>query len=299
MKGALDITEEEYRKYPGISFSNLAAFWNKGIYSPDHALMKTEFKSYFEFGKMFETLIQDQATGSTMFQERFFQSKVDAKMPDDLIKWIDNKEPLDSFYVYTQKGDLSGTYKTRHAFLDEAQAEPGKIPVSTGDWTLLHTLVDRMMNMKYSDVRVGDILSNANFQVPIAWTSDIDGLKKKALIDCLVEIGGEFYPFDIKTTAGFKQFGYVLSDKYWIQHTHYVEGVNDCFGLCMSMPFLVASKEAPFLCQPWDIDKETTDMEAMHAEYHQVCEAYVKWLADGRKPKGFLPLTKKKLYFRG
>ncbi|MBI9093077.1 MAG: PD-(D/E)XK nuclease-like domain-containing protein [Desulfobacterium sp.] len=297
--GKLEITEEEYRKLPGLNFSSLAAFYNKGTYSPDHALMTFQFKSYFEFGKMFESLIQDMATGSKEFDVRFFQSTVDGTMPDDLIKWIDEKEDLENHYVYTQKGALSGTYKKRHAFLDEARAHPGKIPVSTKDWTMLHTLADRMMNMKYSDALVGDLLANAEFQVPIAWTSSVDGLDKKALIDCLVELNGEFHPFDIKTTADFKRFGYMLSDKYFIQEIHYTEGINEALGVCMTMPFLVASKEAPHLCQPWEVDYGDIDRKSLaHDEYHDLCSAYAKWIGDGRKPKGWLPLTKKKIYIQ-
>lgn len=296
MKGQLDITEAEYRKYPGLNFSNMAAFYNKGIYSPDHALMKFHYKSYFEFGKMFETMVQDMATGSKEFEKRFFQSTVTGTMPDDLIKWIDEKDNLEDHYEYTTKRALHGTYKKRHAFLDEAQSHPGLIPVSTKDWEMLKTLSDRMMNMKYSDALVGDLLANAEFQVPIAWTSSIDGFKKKALLDCIVKLGSEFFPFDIKTTAGFKQFGYMLSDKYIWQETHYVEGVNEVFGTCLKMPFLVASKEAPYLCQPWEVDHE--NLEHIHNEYHELCETYVKWLADGRKPKGYLPLVKKTIYIK-
>lgn len=296
MKGQLDITESEYRKYPGLNFSSMAVFYNKGTYSPDHALMKFHYKSYFEFGKMFETMVQDMATGSKEFEKRFFQSTVDGTMPDDLIKWIDEKEDLESHYIYTQKGTLHGTYKKRHAFLDEAQSNPGLIPVSTKDWEMLKTLSDRMMNMKYSDALVGDLLANAEFQVPIAWTSSIDGFKKKALLDCIVKFRDEFFPFDIKTTAGFKQFGYMLSDKYIWQETHYVEGVNEVFGTCLKMPFLVASKESPYLCQPWEVDHE--NLEQIHSEYHDLCEAYVEWLAGGRKPKGYLPLAKKTIYIK-
>jgi hypothetical protein len=299
MKGQLEITEEEYRKYPGLNFSSLASFYNKGTYSPDHALMSIDFKSYFEFGKMFEALLQDTATGTKTFDERFFQSTVDGNMPDKMIQWIDEKHDLTSYYVYTKKGDLSGTYKTRHAFLDEALENPGKIPVSTGDWEMLHTLTDRMMNMKYSDALVGDLLANAEFQVPIAWESSIDGLRKKALLDCIVQIGDEFYPFDIKTTAAFKQFGYMLSDKYWVQEIHYTEGVNEVFGTCMTMPFLVASKEAPYLCQPWECDYGDIDKKTIaHEEYHNLCQAYIDWLSDGRNPIGWLPLTKKPIFFR-
>ena len=124
-----EISEPEYRAAKGLNFSSLAAYYNKGENSPDHALIKTEFKSYFEYGKMFESKLQDMATGSTVFDDRFFQSKVSGNMPDQMIKWIDEGEDLESHIVYTKAGAPSGTHKTRHAFIDEALENPGKIPV--------------------------------------------------------------------------------------------------------------------------------------------------------------------------
>lgn len=294
--GKLNISEAEYRELEGLNFSKLAAFWNAGTESPDHALMKVEFKSYFEFGKMFETLLQDSVKGTQEFEARFFQSTVDGKMPDDMIKWIDTKEDLSQFYVYTKKGDLSGTYKTRHAFLDEAIKNPGKIPVSTSDWDTLHRLTENMLKMPYQGVPMRDMLAAAEWQVPLFWHDEISNLPKKALIDCLVDLGSEVIPFDIKTTANFKQFSYMLRDKYWIQNSHYIEGINACIGAAIQMPFLVASKEAPFLCQAWSCDfgdAEWHDKALEH--YRNLCNSYAAW--DG-KPRGYLPLVRQKIYFK-
>lgn len=282
-------TEEEYREYPAINFSSLAAYYNKGVYSPDHALMTVDFKSYFEYGKMFETRLQDSVKGTKEFEKRFFQSTVSGKMPDDLIKWIDEGEDLENKYRLNKDGSRSKQSKTLHAFLDEAMANPGKIPVSTQDWDMLNRHTERMLKMYYLDAKVEDLLAAGEWQVPIAW---FDGdIEKKALIDVLVDLGGESLPIDIKTTAGFKQFSYMLRDKYVWQDIHYCEGITHVFKPAMQMVFFVASKEAPCLCQPWTVDYGGVDYRmAAIEEYRELCESYSKWVDAGRFPKGWLPL---------
>jgi hypothetical protein len=293
------MNEKEYRKHPGLNFSNLAAFYNKGIYSPDHALLKFHYKSYFEYGKMFESMLQDAATGSNEFGKRFYQSKVDGKMPDELIKWIDEKEDLNQFYKFNKDGSKSKTCKTKHAYLDEAQLNIGKIPVSVKDWDLLHRHTENMLKMEYLDSKVSDLLSSAQWQVPVIF-EDYDGLTKKALIDCLVDLGGSQYLLiDIKTTANFKQFFWMLKEKYFIQDLHYTKAVNLKYGDCEQMVFFVASKEAPFLCSPFMVDYGGIDFKSSAIEeYMELCEAYKKWIDGGKKPKGWLPLQTVKHYFK-
>lgn len=291
------MTEEEYRKYPAMNFSSLASFYNKGVYSPDHALMKFQFKSYFEYGKMFETMLQDAIQGTDVFGERFYFTDLKKAMPDELIEWIDNNENLSDKYVYTKKGDLHGTYKNRHAYLDEAQKNPGKIPVAKKDGELLKRHVGNMLKMNYKGAKVGDLLAQALWQVPIVWT-DEDG-DKKALIDCLLLLDSEAILIDIKTAAGFQKFGYMLRDRYMIQDIHYTNGVNEAFGYCEQMVFFVASKEAPFLCQPWTMDYGGIDGRvAAIEEYNELCAAYQKWVDGGRHPKGWLPLQSMKYYMK-
>jgi hypothetical protein len=220
-------------------------------------------------------------------------------MPDDLIRWIDNGDDLTEYYVYTKGGDLSKTYKTRHAYLDEAIKNPGKIPVSKQDGELLKRHTENMLKMQYLDASVEDILSSsAHWQVPIVFT-DYDGLKKKALVDCLVDLGGEYLLIDIKTAAGFKKFGNMLRDRYWIQDILYTNAVNIEMGDCNGMVFFVASKEAPFLCSPFAIDYGGIDYRsAAIIEFNELCEAYQKWDKAGRHSKGWLPLQTVKHYFK-
>jgi hypothetical protein len=290
---------EEYRAAPGLNFSSLASYYNAGVHSPDHALMTVDFKSYFEYGRQFESMLQDAVTGSTTFSDRFYFTELENKMPDELIEWIDTGIDLTTKYEYTKKGDLSLTYKGRHAYLDEALKNPGKIPVSKPDGEMLKRHTENMLKMKYLDTPVGDILANAKWQVPVYWTDEVTGLKCKALVDVLVDLGGEFLPVDIKTAAGFKKFSYMLRDKYFIQDLHYIEGVNATIGSAMPMVFFVASKESPYLCQPWQVDYGDVDWRIKAIEqYRELCQEYQEWRNQGRPPKGWLPLGMAKFYPR-
>lgn len=293
----IQMTEEEYRKYPAMNFSSLASFYNKGVYSPDHALMEFKFKSYFEYGKMFETMLQDSIQGTDEFGERFYFTELENKMPDDLIGWIDNGKDLNEFYVYTKQNKLSGTYKGRHAYLDEALKNPGKIPVSKKEAELLKRHVSNMLKMRYQGVKVEHLLANAQWQVPLIWR-DEDG-EKKALVDCLVVLDDKVILIDIKTAASFQKFSYMLRDHYMIQDIHYTHGVNETMGYCEQMVFFVASKEAPFLCQPWTVDYGDVDGRvAALEEYNELCEAYSKWVQAGKPPMGWLPQQSMKYFMK-
>jgi len=89
----------------------------------------------------------------------------------------------------------------------------------------------------------------------------------------------------------------MLRDKYWIQDIHYTNAVNIECGDCDGMVFFVASKEAPFLCQPITVDYGGVDYRAaMVEEYFELCASYQKWVDAGRFPKGWLPLDTVKKY---
>jgi hypothetical protein len=290
-------TEAEYREHRALSSTNLASYWHGGMYSPDHALQKFEYKSYFEYGKMFETLLQDTVKGTHDFLDRFFISGVQGSRPDNLIKWIEDGEDLTKRIVYNKDGvTRSGTKKTLHAYIDECMDNPGLIPVSKEEYDMLMMHVDRMCVMPYLDVPCGDLLAKAEWQVGIKWTDDF-GLRKKALLDAIVDLGGEYLTIDIKTNQDERNFGYMLKDKYWIQDCHYIEGVNAEIGASMQMLFLVAYKTAPHLCQPVSVDYGDVDwrINAM-TEYQELCQSYLTWLNDGRQSRGWLPMRTHKLW---
>ncbi len=274
-----NLNESDYRKHAAMNFSSLAAFSQ----SPDHALMAMEYKSYFEYGKMFETMLQDAVSGSKEFEKRFYFTELTNKMPDNLIGWIDNKSDLTEYYEYTKTGKLSGTYKGRHAYLDEAIKNPGMIPVSAVDGEMLKRHVENMLKMRYAGCTVESLLSRADWQVPIIFT-DYDTYKKKALLDCLVD---ESMVIDIKTAASFQKFGYILRDKYWIQGIMYERAVRAEYGACSDFVFFVASKEQPLLCAPFKIE---CDGEVLEDRFDEICEAYAEWVDAGKPARGYLPV---------
>ncbi len=279
------MTEEEYRAAEGVNYSALAQF-NQ---SPDHALMPFKPKSYFEIGKMFETMLQDTCKGTDVFSNKYFRCNQTAPMPENLIHLIETKADLKNEYEYKKGGGRNNIYKTKHAYLDECLENPGAMPVSRTVYDMLITMMENMLKMEVMDVTVYDVLSNAQWQVPIFWEKD--GIKKKALFDNVLKLDNINYLFDIKTSANEYEFSRMSQNKYWIQRDHYTEGaLHEFGGEVHCFTFLVAYKEAPFLCEPVNLEGDRL------FEYDELCTNYVEWVAEGRQPKGYLP--ERKIYLR-
>ena len=69
---------------------------------------------------------------------------------------------------------------------------------------------------------------------------------------------------------------------------HYTEGIDTVLGPSQPMCFLVASKEAPYLCQPFIID--IGSRELARAEYEQLVIDYKAWVAAGSQATGWKKL---------
>lgn len=280
------MSEQQYRKEKGINYSALSQF----AQSQDHALLPFKHKSYFEIGKMFETILQDACKGTEGFAEKYFLCEVSGKMPDDLISLIDSGAMLEEEIKYNKDGvTRSKTHKTRHAYIDAClDNEKGLYPVPEWMNDMLLKLVDHMLKMELMGATVFDILSKAEWQVPIFWENK--GIYKKALYDCVLAIEGETYLFDIKTAANQFQFNQMAQKKYWVQKFHYSEGAEAEWGNVKCFTFLNAYKEAPYLCEPVKLEGD------FGFEYDELCRNYVNWLKDGRPEKGYLP--ERKVYLR-
>lgn len=299
----IDTDEKEYRSWPAINYSSLADF-NE---SQDHALMEKSARSYFEEGTAFELLIEDRAKGTAKFKERFFLADAPGAMPEDLAEWIEGNEDLSSKYKYNKDGSRSKQCERNHAWLDECEANPGKMPMGTDQMAILNKMVDNFMKMqpfarKGTESMLAEILSIAFFQVPISWCiQSRDGkivMRKKALIDCMVETETSIYVFDIKTAADIKRFLWMLKDKYWIQEAHYTEGLRAIFPeKSIKWLFLVSSKAEPYISQPFCVDPICMEKYAVDA-YFYLCERYQEWLDDGRPPKGWKHLEEVGIFFK-
>lgn len=279
------MSEQDYRKAKGINYSSMSQFW----ISQDHALLPFKHKSYFEIGKMFETLLQDSCIGTTDFESKYFICEVAGKMPDDLISLIESGADLEQEFVLTLKGERNKARKVKHAYLDAClEHKKGLFPVPMWMNDMLLKLVDNMLKMELLGATVFDILSKAEWQVPIFWEKN--GIKKKALLDCVLPMEDATFVFDVKTAQNEFQFSQMAQKKYWVQRDHYTEGCNEVYGNVECFTFLNAYKEKPYLCEPVNIEGDRG------FEYDKLCRDFVQWLKDGRPAKGFLP--ERKVYLR-
>lgn len=272
--------EKEYRKAPGLNYSFLSQFHE----SQDHALLKMAPKSFFETGHIFEDMVRDACKGTTFFDERYFATDAKGKIPDNLMQWIETGHDLESEIVYKGDGTRNNTHKAKHAYIDACLENPGKYPISQYDRGMLCIMLHNFLDMELMGGRVGDILRDADFQVPIYWEKN--GIKKKALLDAVAFVDGFTIPLDIKTAATRANFNQFLNKKYWIQKHHYMEGAEAEYGNVHSFTFLAAFKEDPFLCEPVEVCGDTG------FQYDELCRDCHNWLKNDKPQKGYLPERK-------
>lgn len=275
--------EKEYRAAQGLNYSFLAKFFE----SQDHALLKIKPKSFFEIGHIFEDMVRDAVKGTTFFKERYFVSSAKGKMPDELMTWIETGHDLEPEIKLKGDGTWNLTHKARNSFLTECLDHPGLYPITQQDADMLCIMRDNMLDAEIPDLggRVGDLLPNAEFQVPVYWEKN--GIKKKILIDSVLLWDGATIVFDIKTAANQPTLNQFLNKKYWIQKEHYSEGAEHEYGNVHSFHFLVGFKEDPFLCQPVEIGGDDLSFK-----YDELCLRASSWIRDDRPQKGFLPPKK-------
>lgn len=278
-----------YREAPGVNYSALSDF-NKG---PDYCLMEKESKSYFEFGKAFELLLFDKVKNTAELYERFFTFEHNSSMPEILPQWIEAKEDLTKKYKLNKDGSKNKTAKNLHTWLDVCLVNPGKIPISTAEYDALNFMADNMLKMVVYGQTLEDLLKEAVFNVPIFWIED--GVEKKALLDCAVMTENAVYPFDFKTTADLGRFIWSVKNYYWIQAIHYEKGVTAKMAPSNPMVFLAASKQPPYLAQPFMLDEWSR--KYANLAYLKLVNDFTAWVEAGRRPVGFKPMKKVKVYF--
>lgn len=219
------MNEQEYRAAPGLNYSAMANFYQ----SPDHALMKTKEKGYFNEGHALEGILRGD------FDKKFFHAG--GKVCDEIYQ---NLSDLESVRVFNLDGSPNMTHKSRHAAIDECQANPGLIPIYSPELEIMAANT-RKIEWRFP---MTEIFRHGKWNVPLFF----DG--KKCLVDLMLELRDEIILFDIKTAASFGAFMKMLKAKYWIQDLHYQSVVEGATGKpCSKMFFIVASKEKPNLAK--------------------------------------------------
>lgn len=276
---------DSYFERQGLNSGTLRKF-NK---SPDHCLMQTTDKPYFVFGRAFEDLLQDKITGSNLFSK--YMTVELGEMPKAIFEIVSQLKKqkltiveiiknLSACYIYNKDGITRNRQKaTYHAWLDlitEHGTDKEFLPIP--DYDAIQKMSDNMLTCEYEGIEIQELLKDAAWQKEIYWSSDMTD--KKAKIDCSLD--GMI--FDVKTTANLnKVIGDIRFD-YWIQDRHYTEGAILSGNDVNRMPFLVASKEEPYLCQPIQIAEES--LTELTMRYERLVSDYLEW---DKQPVGHLP----------
>lgn len=290
--------EKEYRAAKGLNYSLLADFAD----APDVALAPRKEKAYFETGHAFEKMVEDAATGSSLFAESFFVGAFSGDIPDDVILAIKKGEDLESLYTYTQVGKLNNTYKRKHSIIDEClfPENKGRMPISASLHADLIRMRDNLLDSEV-DIFLGtapklsmrDLLQKATFQYPVYWEKD--GIEKKALVDALtvIEYQGKDYHLliDLKSSNKLSKFRGDYFRRYRIQDVHYTEGMRHASSLPVypAMLFAVAPKGEMFLAQSFLATEETRQSNLKY--YSDLVKAFLEWDAQGRPAKGWKELA--------
>lgn len=297
---------EKYRKVDALNTSLLVDF----IESPDHAKIERKPKSYFEDGKIYETMFEDFIGGSSHFKKKYFLTECEANMPENFISILENskkiyatygiekfKEFMDTHYVYNkpknptkkQKDEgildlppeLNSTKKSLHAWLDICKENPGLFPVSMSKANDIEIAINRTLNMVieikgvFSGTLQTLLTNEHSFQVPLYWEEY--GIKKKALLDIIVIVNGFVLGLDLKYMADFSRFTRMFNSKYQWQSIHYCRGLMACYPkyrekIFPSLIFPVATKENPMISRPFFGDPNTLQNE--ENPNHSMINAY-------------------------
>ena len=278
------MNEKEYREYPALNSTRIMRF----LESPATVLLPQEPKSYFAFGKMFESLARDTWTGDGDMWDRYFVCEAAGSMPERLVKLLDEGVDLADAYVMKKDGTRNYQQKNLHFWLDECQKQPGKWPISQDEYVQLTAMVHNLgMAPIFSGITVAQLLEDAEWQVPHIWTSE-DGIEKKCLFDAVghLDNGKKVVP-DLKALASLGKFPGDYRARYWLQDRHYIEGALNLWGYDGlsqdAMIFAVSAKEEPYLGQCFETDNfvDPSLRSRQHAAYELVCREFVAWEKAG------------------
>jgi hypothetical protein len=249
-----------------------------------------------DYGRLFEAMIEGYITGSELVEDGFFKAEVfnrngsPSECPKEVVEALANGDDLNALYVRKKDGDLSGTYHTRHQWLDIYIQSAGKTIIPAQVWEQVGRCVESAMLIKPLDylgqsITLAELLPSGSFQYPRQWTG-ADGIEKKGLLDWYTDQTRPGIVLDFKLTTNFGSFIRRLRQEKWVQQPHYLEGLDAIF------IFIVASVEPP--CQAGALVLEGN---GIYEKYCQECVNYDAWNRAGRIAKGYRDIEVVNLYF--
>jgi hypothetical protein len=282
---------QDYCKLEGITQSELSR-WIQHRTAMD-LIPFTPIRE-MDYGRLFESMIEDECTGSTLVQDKFLKAEVlgkngnAAECPNEVVEALSNGTDLNELYVRKKDGELHGTYATRHAWLDLYQEAGGKTIIPAEIWNKVEKCIESAKLIKPiehlgADITLDRLLPNGKFQAARQW--EVDGIAKKGLLDWYCDITNPQIVLDFKLTGCTGSFIRQLKSHKWVQQPHYTEGIEATF------IFIVGSLE-----DPQQSGAVILESDRIYERYEAECKSYHEWHQSGRKPRGCRETETIKLY---
>ena len=158
-------------------------------------------------------------------------------------------ESLDKLYaVYPEsvlgKNGTRGTGAARE--FEEAAAKQGKIVLKAEQMELVRGMVASVKAKLEPWLKVNSIRER-----PVYWENPQTGLLCRCMADWLIEKQDVVFAFDLKTTSSAHPDEFVRKVEdygYWLQQSHYCEGIEALFGKPCQFRFVVVESDFPHTC---------------------------------------------------
>jgi hypothetical protein len=301
------MNDQDYFNSEAIGSSLLANF----IKGPDYALKEIKPSGAMEKGKIFEDLVEEEATGNPVFKDKYFVSSInsfpDTKKPNikPILEILDSDhvgQAVEAGYIYKDNGDRNNTYKKRHDCLDQIKAHDYRRPIPAPDWEDLKAMLENFKLARFAppeyewEVNLFEMLSSpgARFQQTHFWKSGDAECRMKSDVEVFWEDSelAQYRGFvgDFKATGNWVKFKHNWKEKYIWQSKLYLEGFQRyCRENDIIEPehiwYFIQESTAPYLLHMKALSME--EIDALAPKYKYSLNACQEWIDAGRPKRGY------------
>ncbi|MBT8373944.1 MAG: hypothetical protein KJN80_03425 [Deltaproteobacteria bacterium] len=288
-----------------IGSSLLAKF----IDHQDKAALETKPTESMEDGKRFEDLVQQEITGESIFDDKYFRSdlksipsttKEGAKPILEIMESENFREEVDNGYILKADGTPHGTYKNHNRCLDQIKAHDYRRPIPETSWGKFFKMLENIKRTKFElmckEFELSDLLQNVTvtqFQREHFW-EDKSGAKCRMKTDMqsFYQVDEEMRGliWDIKVTANWNTFLFNWRTKYIWQNKHYLSGFQNFCELKKVRPpekmwYIIVESTPPYLVTLWAL--HPIELEELDSPYHAALKKCQTWIDAGKPTTGF------------
>jgi len=280
------------------------------IEGQDYALKEVKPTGFMETGKIYEDLIEEEATGADNFSSKYFASSInnfpETKNPKlkgifEILDGDNIAADIENGYAYAENGKLNGHYKNRHNCLNQIKAHDYRRPLPSPTWETMKLMLENFKIAQFappehdwkSNVFKMISSSDVKFQQEHFWDSESGAkCRMKSDIEVFFESEGQKHGLiiDLKVTANWPSFRTNWIKKYIWQSKHYLAGFRLwCIGNGIVPPdviwYFIQESTAPYLLHMKALSIEAIDSLSTDYEFHlNACQS---WIDSGKPKRGY------------